>query len=152
MVAGDFNGAAWRRQSGRDSLDQSVLLRKPSPTRVYLSRLAAHFYEDQGACQVNGRKCEVSRNRWVPRMNGKSACMEPSLSLLACWASMKQKSCHHEVWIHLLHVDARLVDRVFREDKHCRPTSRKRNSPCDHSKERRPAKGTCHPYDHSWLP
>ena len=90
MVAGDFNGAAWRRQSGRDSLDQSVLLRKPSPTRVYLSRLAAHFYEDQGACQVNGRKCEVSRNRWVPRMNGKSASMAHSLSLMACWASRKQ--------------------------------------------------------------
>ena len=47
------------------------------------------------------------------------------------------QSCHHEVWIHLLHVDVRLVDRVSLEDKHRQPISRKRRSPCDHSKERR---------------
>ena len=47
------------------------------------------------------------------------------------------QSGHHEVWIHLLHVNARLVDRVSREDKHRRPISRKRNSPYEHSKESR---------------
>ena len=47
------------------------------------------------------------------------------------------QSCHHEVWIHHLHFNARLVDRISREDKQRRPISRKRNSPCDHSKERR---------------
>ena len=61
-----------------------------------------------------------------------------NLSLSACWASRKQiQSCHHEVWIHLLHVNARLVDRPSGDDKSCRPNSRKRNSPYDHSKERR---------------
>ena len=47
------------------------------------------------------------------------------------------QSCHHEVWVHLLHVNARLVDRVSRDDRSRRPHSRKRNSPYDHSKERR---------------
>ena len=43
MVAGDFTGAAWRRQPGSG-------LRKPSPTRVNPFRLV-----DQEACQVSGR-------------------------------------------------------------------------------------------------
>ena len=47
------------------------------------------------------------------------------------------QSCHHEVWIHLLHVNARLVDRTSRDDKSRRPNWRKRNSPHDHSKARR---------------
>ena len=27
------------------------------------------------------------------------------------------QSCPHEVWVHLLHVNARLVDRISRDDK-----------------------------------
>ena len=35
------------------------------------------------------------------------------------------QSCHQEVWIHLLHVNARLVGRASRNGQHRRPTVRK---------------------------
>ena len=38
----------------------------------------------------------------------------------------KDQSCHHEVWMHHSHVNARLVDRVSRDDKSRR--TKKRNS------------------------
>ena len=54
MVAGDFNGVAWLRQSGSDSRPNSII-EEASPTRVYLSRVAPHLCGYQEACQVNGR-------------------------------------------------------------------------------------------------
>ena len=96
-----------------------------------------------------------SENEWQVRMHG-------ALTIPFGMLGLKEtdQSCHHEVWIHLLHVNARLVDRISRDDKSRRPSSKKRNSPHDHSKERRQnrqnvtihVKGTCHPCGHSWLP
>ena len=108
-------------------LDPSVFLRKPSPTRVYLHRLAPHPCGDQEACQVNG-----SENEWQVRMRGAFTIPCGVLGL-----KETDESCHHEVWIHLLHVNVRLVDRVSRDDNSRRPNSRKRNSPYGHSKEKR---------------
>ena len=42
------------------------------------------------------------------------------------------QSCHHEVWIHLLHVNARFVDRASRDGQYRRPIVKKMHSPCDH--------------------
>ena len=96
-----------------------------------------------------------SENEWQVRMHGAFTIPVGMLGLKEI-----DKSCHHGVWCHLLHVDAGLVDRISRDDKSRRPNSRKRHSRYDHSKERRQnrqnvtihVKGTCHPYDHSWLP
>ena len=76
---------------------------------------APHLSGDQEACQVNDRMCVGSLDRLCARMSGNSACMEPSQS----------------------HVNARLVDPTSRDDKYRRPSLRKRNSPYDHSEEKR---------------
>ena len=74
------------------------------------------------------------QHRRVPKMNGKSVSMVPSLSLMACWVSRKQiKVAIMKFWIHLLHVNVRLVDRVSGEDNHRRPISR---NDCDRSHQR----------------
>ena len=68
-----------------------------------------------------------SEKEWQIRMHG---------AFTIPYDKRTDQSCHHEVWIHLLHVNARLVDRVSRDDKSRRPNSRKRKSPYDHRKER----------------
>ena len=73
-----------------------------------------------------------SESEWHVRMHGAFTIRFGMLGL-----NKQIKSCHHEVWIHLLHVNARLVDRKSRDDKSHRPSSRKRNSPYNHNKERR---------------
>ena len=65
-----------------------------------------------------GLKPTGSENEWQVRMHGAFAIPYDTLG-------------------HFLHVNTRLVDRVSPEDKHRLPILRKRNSLCDHSKERR---------------
>ena len=86
------------------------LLRRPLPTRAYQLHPAPHFCGYRKACQVNGRMCVGSFNRRVPRMNGKIR-MHGAFTIPVGMLGLKQtdQSCHHDVWIHLLHV--RLVDR-----------------------------------------
>ena len=75
-----------------------------------------------------------SEREWQVRMHG--ACNFP-FDVLGI--THTDQSCHHEVWSHLLHVHARLVDRVSRDDRSRRLDLKKRNLPYDHSKERRRA-------------
>ena len=134
LVAGDFNGAGWRRQSGNDSLFISSIEEAfvntnlplpPGPTPWWMPRGVPGEWSDVcGFLKPPGS--EDDRNHGVYTI--------PNSTL---GHKEKDQSCHHEVWIHLLHVNARLVDRVSRDDKHRRPISRKRNSLHDHSKERR---------------
>ena len=134
------------------------MLKKRSSILTCHCHLAPHHCGSQEVYQVNGLMYVDSLNRQFPKPTVKSAIMEPSRSPVARWVS-KDQSFHHQVWIHLLHVNARLVDRVSRDDKHRRPLSRKRNSPYDHSKEGRQHQqhattcvcDTCHPCDNTRL-
>ena len=137
LVAGDFNGAAWRRQTSSDSRfissieDAFVNTNSPlppGPTPLWGPGGVPGEWSD--ACGFS--KSPGSENEWRVRMHGAFTIPYSALCL-----KEKDQSCHHEVWIHLLHVNARMVDRFSCEDKHRRPISRKRNSPCDHIKERR---------------
>ena len=84
MVAGDFNGAAWRRPSGSDPRP-SALLKNYLSTRAYPCHPAPHCYGGQEACQVNGLTCAGSWNHRVLKQNGKFVCKEPSPSRTARW-------------------------------------------------------------------
>ena len=89
LVVGDFgglHGAASRAAI----LDSSAVLKNRSSIRSYHCHLAPHRCGGQEACQASGLMFVGSSNRRVPKMNGKSVCMEPSLSLTAFWVSRKQ--------------------------------------------------------------
>ena len=82
MVGGDFNGAAWRRQSGNEQRRNSTM------------RSSSHL---------------------VPKPSGIFACTVRSKSLTKHSVEVTDQNCHHEVWVHLLHVNARLVERTSRD-------------------------------------
>ena len=150
LVAGDFNGAASRRQSGNDPRPTSRKEEAFVNTNLPLPPGPTPLWGPGGVFL----KLPGSENERQVRVHGAFTNPYGMLGL-----KETDQSCHHEVWIHF-HANARLVDRVSHEDKHRRPISRKRNSPYDHSKERRQNRwyvtihvnGTCHPNDHSWLP
>ena len=74
-----------------------------------------------------------SETEWHIRMHGAFEIPHGRLGI-----KVTDQSCHHEVWIHPLHViNARLIDRTSRDGKYRRPSVRKRNSPYDHNKEKR---------------
>ena len=137
LVAGDFHGAAWRRQSGSDSrITSSVqeafvganLPLPPGPTPLWgPGGVPGEWSDVCGFLKPPG-----SEDDWQIRSPVAFTIPYSTLGL-----KEKDQSCHHEAWIHLLHVNARLVDRVSRDGKHRRPLSRKRNSPHDRIKERR---------------
>ena len=54
-VAGDFNGAAWRRATAAPVV--SVSSKKPSPTVTCRCLQAPHCCGVQGRCQVRGQTC-----------------------------------------------------------------------------------------------
>ena len=100
-------------------LDPLALLKKRSPIRAHPCHPAPLRCGEQEACQVNGLMCVGSLNRRVPKTNGESVCMELSPSLTACWVSRKQiKVAIMKFGSTFFHVNARLVDRVSREEKH----------------------------------
>ena len=129
LVAGGFDGAAWRRQSGSGSRSISSIEGAFVNTNLPLPRGSIPL---SGPGGVPGECSDVcgflkpsgSENDWQVRTHGAFTILYSTLG-----PKEKDQSCHHEVWIHLLHVNARLVDRVSREDKHRRPISRNRNSP-----------------------
>ena len=105
MVDGNFNGAAWRRQSGNEHR-HSALSRKPSPTRAYLFRRAPNLCGDQEMCQASGLTCAVlrkppgSENEWQIRMHGAFTIPHDTLGI-----TRRNRSCH-TILVHLLHVEA----------------------------------------------
>ena len=73
-----------------------------------------------------------SGTEWHIRMHGAFEIPHETVGI-----KVTDHNCHHQVWIHLLHVNARLVDRTSRDRKYWRPSVRKRNSPCEPNKEKR---------------
>ena len=76
MVAGDFNGAAWRRQSGNEQRHRRRL-----PTRTCQFRRALQRRGDQVEFRESGPMCAVSTSHLVPKLSGIFACTVRSKSL-----------------------------------------------------------------------
>ena len=137
IVAGDFNGATWRRQSGSDPRPISIieeafantdLLVPPGPTPLWgPGGVPGEWSDVCGFLKPPG-----SEGEWPVRMHGAFTISYSTLGL-----KEKDQSCHHEVWVHLFHVNARLVDRATRDDRSRKLNLKRRISPYDHSKEKR---------------
>ena len=109
----------------------TALMRRRLPTGTCQFRRALQHCGDQVESQENGRcVCVGSPSHPVPRPSGILACTEIPHKTLGI--KVTDQSCHHEVWIHLVHVNAWLVDRASRDGQHRRPIVRKRSSPYDH--------------------
>ena len=132
MVAGDFYGAAWRRRSGneqrRDSTFEEASLSPGCQFHVALQHCGGPcgvLREWPDVCGVI--KPTGSETEWRIRMHGAFDIPHETLGIKNI-----DKSCLHEIWIHLLHVNARLVDRASRDGQYRRSFVGKRNSPHDH--------------------
>ena len=95
LVAGDFNGAAWRRQCGNGRL--SIIEEAFADTDLPMP---------QGQYQVNGPTYEDFPSLLTLMKDGKWHSMVHSPFLTIPWASVQRiKSCHHEVWLRLAFVN-----------------------------------------------
>ena len=117
LVAGDFNGAAWRRQCGNALLSiiegafaDSDLPRPPGPTPLWgpggvpgeradvcgFSQVSRLLWKMES---TSGVGCgQVPTERWKVR-RGAFSIPHDTLGLRP-----KDQSCHHEVWLHLAFV------------------------------------------------
>ena len=126
MVAVDFNGAAWRRKRGEDQRRDSTIEEAFATANVPIPD-GLHHSGDQVASPTNG-----PMQVWHIRMHGAFEINRDVLGI-----KPTDRSCHHEVWIHFLHVNARLVERVratnaTRQGQDRRAYAKKRCNPCDH--------------------
>ena len=119
MVAGDLNGAAWRRQSGSEQRPIP-----PGPTSLWRPGGCPGESADMcGFIKPTGSETAHARCVRNSSRNTQHQSYRPELP--------------PQVWILLLHVNARLVDRTSRDGTYRRPTVRKRNSPYDQNKDKR---------------
>ena len=136
-------------------ISRASFRRIPRNGKSYFTMMSLHINNQRAQKRGIGKNLSITV---------RSAVFQEQVDMVAgdftLWIRRADQSCHHEVWVHLLHVDARLVDRISRDDKSLQPSFKKRNSPYDHSKERKQlrghvtihVKGTCHPCDNTRLP
>ena len=139
MVAGDFNGAAWRRQSGNEHRHLSTVEEAFCQHVLTYSTWAPHLCGDQMLYQVNGLTfADLLLSQRGPRLSGIFACTVLSKSLTIRSASNLQTRAATTKAGFISCTSMRDWSIVYPGmTKSCRPISRKRNSPYDHSKEKR---------------
>ena len=134
VVAGDFNGAAWRRQSGSDHRPTSTIEEAFANTCLPIPLGPTPLW---GPGDVPGEWTDVcgflkprgSENEWQVRMHGAFTIPFDMLGIRHTELPPRSvgppppRQC--------------AADRVSRDDKYRRPSLRKRNSPYDHGEERR---------------
>ena len=121
MVAEDFNGASWRHKS---ELHSSSTVQSRRRSRTPSSQCHGVRHPDRRSREVPGQwsndrgfvRPPQSQTKWPVEVNRQ----EFGLSL-----SPMEKTCHHDVWIHLSHASARLVDRARESTFQKRDVSRK---------------------------
>ena len=87
---------------------------------------------------MNGQMCTALFSHQGPKPNGKKRMHGASeINREVLGIKPTDQSCHHEVWIHLLHASAWQVERdrtnsVTMEGQDWRPNAKKRPNPWDH--------------------
>ena len=117
MVAGDFNGAAWRRTSGSDRRPISIIEEAFANTSLPVPPGPTPLWGPGGATGEWADVCDFlkppgSETGWQVRMHGAFTIPCGTLGL-----KENDQSCHHEVWVHLSHVNPRANERVPRNDQ-----------------------------------
>ena len=138
MVAGDFNGASWRRPCGsdrhfisivREAVANTNLPMPPGPTPLWGPGSVLGEWAD--VCGFLKPLCSEPERH--VQMHGPFTTSYGTLGLRE-----KDQSCHHEVWMHVSHANSR-GDRAPRYKKAQRLQLKERTSSYDRSKERRRA-------------
>ena len=132
LVAGDFNGAGWRKKSGVDQPRESTVHKAFANTNLPTPRGPKPLWRRGGVLGERADACGVikplsTENEWHTRGHG--AC-EINREVLGVRPT--DGSCHHEVLVHLSLVDARLVDNCHSSKPDRRTHSRKRVNLHDH--------------------
>ena len=136
MVAGDFNGATWRKKSGDNQQRHSTIEEAFANTNLPIPYGSSPLW---GSKNVPAEWADVrgfieppnTDNEWQIRGHG---AFEINRDILGIRPT--DQSCRHEVWIHLSHANARLVDQY-----------RTRND-VRSEQDRRQGKTRYNPYDH----
>ena len=136
FVAGDFNGAAWRKKSGGDQQRDSTIEEAVANTNLPIPHGPTPLWGPGG---VPGEWADVcgfikpsnSDGEWPMRGHG---AFEINRDVLGIRPT--DQSCHHEVWIHFSHANARLVDHnrtrnAVRSEQDLQQ-GKKRGNPYDH--------------------
>ena len=102
MVAGDFNGAAWRRQSGSDPRSISIIEEAFANTCSPIPLGSTPLWGPGGVPGEWSDVCWFSKTpgfekEWQIRMHGAFTIPFDMLGI-----KRTDQSCHHEVWTHLL--------------------------------------------------
>ena len=100
MVTGDFNGAAWRRQSGSDPRPISTIEEAFANTSLPIPPVPTPLWRPVHTRWIVGCVCGVlkplgSENGWQVRMHGAFTIPFGMLGI-----KHADQSCHREVWIH----------------------------------------------------
>ena len=132
MVAGDFNGAAWRKKNGDDQQRDSSIEEAVANTNVPIPHGPSPLW---GPRNVPGEGADVcgfikppnTDNEWQTRGHG---AFEINRDVFGIRPT--RQSCHYVAWIHLSHVNARVVDQyrtrnAVRSEQH-RRQGKKRQS------------------------
>ena len=137
MVAGDSNGAAWRKKGGDDQLRDSTIEEAFANTNLPIPHGLTPLCGPGGVpgewAAVRGFiKSPNTDGEW--QMRGPGA-FEVNRDVLDTRPT--DQSCHHEAWIHLSHANARRVDQyrtrnAVRSEEEQRQ-GKKGSNPCDHS-------------------
>ena len=132
MVAGDFNGAAWRQKSGDDQQRDSTIEEAFANTNLPIPRHCGV----QETFQENGPTYVDSSSRRIQTVSGRYAVTAFEINRDVLGIRPTDQSCHHVARIHLSHANARLVD-------HCRARNAVRTE-----QDRRQGKKRGNPYGH----
>ena len=139
LVAGDFNGAAWRRPCGNDRKPISIIEEAFADTDLPMPPGSTIV----GPGAVPGEWADVCgflrppdfHEKWKVRLHGALSFFHSSLGLRE-----KDQSCHHEVWMHLALTNPCLE--YARRDKHDqRLRLKERSAPYQRNKGRSRAHG-----------
>ena len=132
MVAGDFNGKAWR-YSNRDNIStideafcRLCVPTPPGPTPLWRPGSIAGCWAD--VCGF--LELPDSDRYWKVRMHGASTIPRKSLGLRPT-----DQSCHHETWLHLDFVDWRSTQ-SHHEEHDRRILLKKRPTTCPYGQQK----------------
>ena len=141
MGAGDFNGAALRKRSGDDQQRNSTTHEAFANTSLPIPHGPTPLWRPGG---VPGEWADVCGFIKPPNADGEwqirgHGAFEINRDVLGIRHT--DQSCHHEIWIHLSHANARLVDQYRTRNavrgEHERRQGKKkvaiRMTTCDHS-------------------
>ena len=136
MVAGDFIGAAWRRMRGEDqqcvsTIEEASCKHQPATTGRPCTLVGSGGVQDEWSDVCGFIKPPGSETEWQIRMH---RAFRSIARILA--TKPTDQSCHHDVWIHLLRVNAWQVMRERQsstntERQDWRPYAKKRPNPWD---------------------